>query len=172
LWDNYHHRNVVFDKRRKAGFLGDKDFNFGQPPQPRRELTLRLRTLPPPSAPMLDDSDDFVANVFHTIQMARQEGRKIELVEELTEDEATRLALLMSEMPPPMPRYAVNIMPPGLSEEEAFNLALQDSVPPPTPPLPSWAPAPAPPPPSVAPAFALPLPDLVDLTQVANEGEE
>jgi hypothetical protein len=28
LWDNYHHRNVVLDKRWKDGFLGDKDFNF------------------------------------------------------------------------------------------------------------------------------------------------
>jgi hypothetical protein len=49
------------------------------------------------------------------------------LPEELTEDEATRLALLMSYMPkppPPMPRYAVSLMPPGLAEEEAFNLAL------------------------------------------------
>jgi hypothetical protein len=35
MWDNYHHYHVVLDKRRKAGFLGDKDFNFSRPPRPR-----------------------------------------------------------------------------------------------------------------------------------------
>jgi hypothetical protein len=70
---------------------------------------------------------DFIASVFHAIQLAHQEGRQIELPEELTEDEATRLSILISEMmqPPPMPRYAVDAMPPGLSEEESLNLALQ-----------------------------------------------
>jgi hypothetical protein len=55
---------------------------------------------------------DFIASVFHAIQLAHQEGRQIELPEELTEDEATRLDILISEMSqPPMPRYAVDLMP-------------------------------------------------------------
>jgi hypothetical protein len=29
MWDNYHHHHVVLNKRQGAGFLGDKDFNFG-----------------------------------------------------------------------------------------------------------------------------------------------
>jgi hypothetical protein len=88
--------------------------------------------------------------------MAQQEDRQTELPEELTEDEATRLDILILEMPPPMPRYTVEVMPPGLSAEEALNLALQYSVPAPLPPLPSWAPAPAPP--QAALAYAPPHP--------------
>ena len=29
-WDNYHHWDVVLDKRQKARFLGDKDYNIGR----------------------------------------------------------------------------------------------------------------------------------------------
>jgi hypothetical protein len=46
-----------------------------------------------------DDSDDFVANVLHDIQMALEEGREIELPKELTNEEATRLGILLSELP-------------------------------------------------------------------------
>jgi hypothetical protein len=80
------------------------------------------------------------------------------------------LGILISEQP--MPRYVVEHMLVGLSEEEAFNLVLQASVPPPPSHLPSWAPAPA------APSFAPPvpnwpwtIPEFVDLTQVPSEGE-
>jgi hypothetical protein len=79
----------------------------------------------------------------------------------------------------PLPWYAIDHMPLDLSEEDAFNLALRASVPPP-PPTYQWAAsvfAPAPPPsPLVAPAFAWPVPDcpwvildLVDQTQVPND---
>jgi hypothetical protein len=57
--------------------------------------------------------------------MAQQEGRQIELPEEQNEDEATRLSILISEMPQLlMPLSAVKHMPTGLSEQEAFNIAL------------------------------------------------
>jgi hypothetical protein len=39
--------------------------------------------------PRANDSNDFVANAFHEIQMAQQEGRLIELPEEQNEHEAT-----------------------------------------------------------------------------------
>jgi hypothetical protein len=56
----------------------------------------------------------------------KQEDRNIELPEELTEKEATRLGILMSEMsqPPPMPQYTLDLMPTCLSKEDALNLAL------------------------------------------------
>jgi hypothetical protein len=45
---------------------------------------------------MQDDSNDFVASVFHEILIAQQEGRQIELLEGLTEEEAMRLGNLIS----------------------------------------------------------------------------
>jgi hypothetical protein len=60
----------VVDKRREVRFLDDKDFNFGLPPWPQWELTRWQHTPPPPSPPLRDDLEDFVANVFHAIQMA------------------------------------------------------------------------------------------------------
>jgi hypothetical protein len=89
---------VVLDKRQKAGFIGYKNFNSGLLPWPRHDLTQRPHTPPPPSPPQQDDSKNFVASVFHAIHMAQQEGRQIELPEELTEDVATRLGILISEM--------------------------------------------------------------------------
>jgi hypothetical protein len=170
---------MVLDKRQMQGSSVTRTSTSARCRPPRRELTWRPLTPPPPSR---DDSDDFVGSIFHVIQMAQQEGRQIELPEELTEDETTRLALLMAEMPqppPPMRQYAVDLVPPGLSEGEASNLAFHDSVPPPSPPLPSWAPATAPPPPPGAPAYATPvpnwpwaIPNLVDLTQLPNDDED
>jgi hypothetical protein len=93
----------------------------------------------------------------------------------------TRLGILISEMPHPpplMPQFSDEHMPSGLSEEKAYNLVLQASMRPPSPPLPSWAPTTAPPPPAAAPAFASPVPNWpwaipegVDLTPVPSEGE-
>jgi hypothetical protein len=57
--------------------------------------------------------------------MPLEEGRQIELPEELNLEEATRLGILISKLPQPMPRYAIEHMLEGLSEEDAFNLALQ-----------------------------------------------
>jgi hypothetical protein len=87
------------------------------------------RTLPPPSlsppCETRDDSNNFVASIFHEIQMAQQEGRQIKLPEEQNEDEATRLGILISEMPQLlMPLAAVEHMPTGLSEQVAFNIVL------------------------------------------------
>jgi hypothetical protein len=73
VWDTYHRRHVLLDKRRKSKFLGDKDYNFGSPPQPWQQLP---RTPPPPSPPTphetRDDSENFVASIFHKVQMAHQ----------------------------------------------------------------------------------------------------
>jgi hypothetical protein len=69
----------VLDKRRKLGFLGNKDYNFGPTPRPRWELSRWSRTPPPPSPLPLDDFDDFVASVFHVIQMVQQEVKQIEI---------------------------------------------------------------------------------------------
>nr|XP_051222113.1 leucine-rich repeat extensin-like protein 3 [Lolium perenne] len=83
------------------------------------------------------------------------EGRKLNFPSAMTDDEIERLGVLVSRVDrpvqPPLPRYATDIMPPCLTEEEAQQRALQNSArhaPPPPPPLFSpWA---APPPP---PAF-------------------
>jgi hypothetical protein len=70
---------------------------------------------------------------------------------------------------------------PGLLVEEALDLALKYSVPPPPPLLPLWAPTVAPPlpPAPVAPAYALALPrwywaisDVIVLTQVPSNNEK
>jgi hypothetical protein len=55
----------------------------------------RPHTLPPPSPPRWDDSDDYVVSAFHAIQMVQQEGRKIELPEHLAKEEETRLTILV-----------------------------------------------------------------------------
>jgi hypothetical protein len=63
------------------------------------------------------------------------EGREFEYPDNMTDDEIARLGVLVLEVDrpvqPPLPRYATCIMPPGLSEEEALRLALQDSATPP-----------------------------------------
>jgi hypothetical protein len=45
-----------------------------------------------------DDFENFMACVFHDIWMALEEGRKIELPEELIDEEVTRLGILISEL--------------------------------------------------------------------------
>lgn len=178
-WDDYCRYET--EKGRKAGFLADRDYNFGPPARRHRPLT---RTSPPPPPPrpkemwgedilgmvVWDDSDGFIASVFHDIQMTMEEGREIELLEELTEEEVMRLGILISELPQPppsMPRYTVEHM----SDEDTYDQALQASVPQPPPSYP-WAAVASPPPPPTAPAFAPPVPDrpwvildLVDQTQ-------
>jgi hypothetical protein len=86
-----------------------------------------------PDRVVQNDSDDFVTSMFHAIHMTLEEGRKIELPEEQTEEEAMRLGILMSELlnsPPPMPWYNVEHMMEGLSAEDDFNLPLHYSMPP------------------------------------------
>jgi hypothetical protein len=77
----------------------------------------------------------------------------------LADNEIARLDVLMSEVDrsvrPPLPRYATDIMPAGLSEDEALHRALQSSaLHPPPPPSLSFNPwdAPPPSPPLAAPA--------------------
>nr|XP_051211115.1 sulfated surface glycoprotein 185-like [Lolium perenne] len=108
-----------------------------------------------------DDSDDYVACIFQEWQLAMAEGREFEYPDNMTDDEIARLGVLISEVDrpvqPPLPRYATGIMPPGLSEEEALRLGLQDSATPPVqpspppppynpwgPPPPAWVPPPSP----------------------------
>nr|XP_051189942.1 actin cytoskeleton-regulatory complex protein pan-1-like [Lolium perenne] len=110
-----------------------------------------------------NDSDDYVACIFQEWKLAKAEGQKFEFSDNMMDDEIARLGLLVSEVDrpvqPPLTRYATGIMPPGLSEEEALRLALQDSAtppvqpPPPPPPYNPWGPPPqawAPPPPPQA----------------------
>jgi hypothetical protein len=77
-----------------------------------------------------------------------------------------------------LPWYATDIMPPGLTEDEALQQALQNSALhpplPPPPPFNMWAPPP-PPPPQAAPAYVLSvtswscqIPDFV----VLNDDDE
>jgi hypothetical protein len=51
----------------------------------------------------------------------------------MTVEEIERLGILVSEVDRPMqpllPRYATDIIPPGLTEEEALDRALQNSAP-------------------------------------------
>jgi hypothetical protein len=107
-----------------------------------------------------DDSDDYVAAIFHEWQQALAEGRVFEFPENMTDDEMAKLGVLVSEndapVQPPLPRYATGVMPPGLSEDEALRKALQDSAAPQPPPYNPWAPPPqpqpwAPPPPPPQP---------------------
>jgi hypothetical protein len=89
-----------------------------------------------------DDSDDYVAVVFQEWQLAMAEGRKFEYPDNMTDDEAARLGVLVSEnarpVQPPLARYATSIMPTGLSDDEALRLALQDSSTPQPPPYNQW----------------------------------
>ncbi|KAK1649927.1 hypothetical protein QYE76_067732 [Lolium multiflorum] len=83
--------------------MGDHDYNFGPSPRPRRTLPPRQPPLPQemwgediPNRVARNDSGDFVTSMFHEIQMQLEEGRKIELPEELIEEEAMRLGILIS----------------------------------------------------------------------------
>nr|XP_051205654.1 actin cytoskeleton-regulatory complex protein pan-1-like [Lolium perenne] len=154
-------------RRRRAGFMGDMDFPFDRPPAPHR----RAQQAPTPAQyedddddvddddkyiealtyhneEVKDDSDDYVACIFQEWQLAMVEGRKFEYPDNMTDGEAARLGVLVSEndqpVQPPLPRYATGIMPLGLSEDKALRLALQDSTtpqpPPPHPPYNPWGP--------------------------------
>jgi hypothetical protein len=111
-----------------------------------------------------DESDDLFACIFHEWQAAKAEDRQFDLPPAITDEEIEKLGLLVSQVDqpvqPPLPRYATNIVPPGLTKEEALQQALRNSAPlPPLPPPPSfnpWAP-PLPPPPSAAPAYVPPV---------------
>jgi hypothetical protein len=107
-----------------------------------------------------DDSNDFVGYVFHEWKTTMEEGREFQLPTTMRDEEFKRLGILVLEVDrkarPPLPRYATNIMPPGLTKDEALERAVQNS--PPHPPLPSppfnpWIVPPAPPQP---PAYISP----------------
>jgi hypothetical protein len=91
-----------------------------------------------------EDSDDYVADVFHEWQQAMAEGRTFDFPENMTDDEMAQLGVLVSEndtpVQPPLPRYAIGFMSPGLSKDEALRLALQDSAAPQPLPYNPWAP--------------------------------
>jgi hypothetical protein len=121
------------------GFLGDRDYPFGPPSSPRR-----TRQPAPPAPPQDDDalayynetakedSDDFTGCVFHTWQTAMEEGREFQLPVTMANDEIARLGILVSEVPHaplPLPRYATDLMPEGLTEDEPLERALQNSAP-------------------------------------------
>ncbi|KAK1679789.1 hypothetical protein QYE76_040637 [Lolium multiflorum] len=189
-------RKTEKDPRRMAGFLGDIEFPFDYPPPPLQ------RTREPPTPPQddeeednynyalayhneeaKDDSDDCVACIFQEWQLAMAEGREFEYPATMTDDKITRLGVLVSEVDrpvqPPLPWYATDIMPSGLTEEEALRRALEDSAPQPVqpppppspynpwaapPPPPEWAAQPPPqtwaapsPPPPAAPVYVPPL---------------
>jgi hypothetical protein len=82
----------------KAWFLSGRDYNFG------------MWAKDIPGSGVRDDSDDFITSVFHDIQ---EEGMQIEQPEKLTDEEATRLGILILELPqpPPIPRYAHTTCP-------------------------------------------------------------
>jgi hypothetical protein len=67
------------------------------------------------------------------------EGRKFNQPATMTDEEIERLDVLVSKLDrpvqPPLPQYATDIMPLGLTEEEVLERALQNSAPhPPSPP--------------------------------------
>jgi hypothetical protein len=122
-----------------VGLLGDQDYPFGPPPAHARPPAPPLRThRPAPLVPPWDDnalpyyneeakdgSDDFVGYVFHVWQTTMEEGREFQLPTTMAEEEIERLGILVSEVDrsvrPPLPRYATDIIPPGLTEDEALH---------------------------------------------------
>nr|XP_051229039.1 uncharacterized protein LOC127346821 [Lolium perenne] len=100
------------DRRRRAGFMGDRDFPFDRPPPtcPRRQQAPTRRdqastraqynddhdyddnddyieALAYHNKEVKDDSDDYVAVVFQEWQQAMAEGRKFDFPENMTDDE-------------------------------------------------------------------------------------
>lgn len=170
-WDCF--RRVEKDKRRIAGFLGDRDFPFGVPARSRREPppppARRAMEAPPaslenwPGRVVRDDSEDYVAAVFYGLRQAEEHGEEYDLPEDLTDEEMARLGILMSEVPqpaPPLPHYAIGVMPADLNADEAYERAVQESLHQAQleAQMASWAPpaTPPPPPPPAAPAAYAP----------------
>jgi hypothetical protein len=126
--------------------------------------------------------DDFVGCVFNACQMAMEEGREFELRAKMTDEEIERLDILVSEVDrptrPPMPWYTTVIVPPGLTEDEALQRALHNSVahPPSPPPLSFnlWVATPPPPTP-VAPTYVPPAAnwpwEIPDFVMLGDEDE-
>jgi hypothetical protein len=118
----------------------------------RHPTAPRAAWQPPPPTPPKDDaaldfyneeakydSKDFVGCIFHDWQAAMEEGREFQLPTMMIDEEIERLGILVlrvPQAPPPPPRYATYIMPPGLTEDEALERAPQNSVPHPPPPPP------------------------------------
>jgi hypothetical protein len=75
-----------------------------------------------------DDSDDFIALIFHNWQAAMVEGLKFDFSLAMTDEEVERLDVLVSQVDrsvqPPLPRYATQFMPHGLTEEQALHQVL------------------------------------------------
>lgn len=79
-----------------------------------------------------DDSEDFVAAIFYEWETDQAEGRDFQVSADMTEDEQERLATLISQVPqrePTPPRYAREVMLPGMSPEEALQQAIRNSAP-------------------------------------------
>ncbi|KAK1601127.1 hypothetical protein QYE76_007888 [Lolium multiflorum] len=129
------------DSRRRAGFMGDRDFPFDRPPptRPRRQQAPPraqyngdddhdndeyddyddddyIEALAYHNVEVKDDSDDYVAAVFHEWQQAMAEGRTFDFPENMTDDEMAKLGVLVSENDAPvqLPLPARHgVMPPG-----------------------------------------------------------
>jgi hypothetical protein len=104
------------------------------------------------------------------------------MIDEKIDEEIERIDIVVSEVPQPppsLPRYATDIMPAGLMEDEALGHALQNSAPhqplPPPPPFNLWV-APPPPPPSAASAYAPPAANwpwaILEFVVIDNEDEK
>jgi hypothetical protein len=122
------------DRRRQASFLGDRDFPWELPPPPRH------RTVQPPTQDddeeddydamayhneqAKNDSDDFVSCIFHEWKAATAEGHEFNLPQAMADKEIEKLGVLVlrvdQAVQTPLPRYATDIMPQGLTEEEAL----------------------------------------------------
>jgi hypothetical protein len=98
----------------------------------------------------------------------------------MTNEEITRLGILVLEVPqapPPLPCYATDIMPAGLTEDEALQRVLQNLTPhPPPPPPPAFNPWAAPPQPPATPVYVPPAANwlwpLPDFFMIGDEDEE
>jgi hypothetical protein len=65
-----------------------------------------------------DGSQDFVGSVCHKWQTCMDDGREFQPPATMTDDEIEMLIILVAEAlepPPPLPRYATDIMPAGLT---------------------------------------------------------
>jgi hypothetical protein len=71
-----------------------------------------------------------VACIFHDWQTSMADGRKFDFPPAMTNEEIERLAVLVSQVDrpvqPSLHRYATNIMPQGLTEEETIQRVLKN----------------------------------------------